>query len=591
MARDIDYKYNFSMYWKFVSKYKFLAFFLVILVFLREGLQLVDNYFIKIIIDKLELFAQGSIVKEALIAVFISLIFWYVGLVLVRIIVTFGRIHILNVLESDTIRDLKNYFFQHLVHLSHNFHTSNKTGSLISRLVRGGSAMEGLTDVFIFNFFPTFFRMLLILITLLVFSLRSAFFMFIIMLVFVIFSYIMQNKQAPYNLAANDQEDIEKAHVSDYFTNIESIKYFGKESYTNKRFAKQVDETRAKKLKAWQFYRFVDIGYSAIITLGLLVLVSISVYEHVQGYISLGDLSFVITTYFSLIPSLFGFTFGLRGFYHSMTDFQSLFAYSKEVNDVKDVESAKKLVVRRGAISFDSVTFAYKERKVIKDFSLDIKPGEKVALVGHSGSGKSTLVKLLYRLYDIQSGIISVDDNDISKVKAQSLRNEMSIVPQECVLFDDTIYNNIAFSNSKATRKEVMQAMKFAQLDKIVKLFPDQYETIVGERGIKLSGGEKQRVSIARAILANKKILVLDEATSALDSRTEFDIQRDLERLMKNRTTIIIAHRLSTIMSADRIVVMDKGKIVQIGNHKTLIKEKGEYRKLWDLQKGGYLGA
>jgi len=220
---------------------------------------------------------------------------------------------------------------------------------------------------------------------------------------------------------------------------------------------------------------------------------------------------------------------------------------------------------------------------------LSIHKNEKIALVGHSGCGKSTLINLLYRFYDIERGQILIDGKDIRDFKQESLRGSMSIVPQECVLFDDSIWNNIKFSNPKATKDDIWKAIRFAQLDKIIDEMPEKENTIVGERGVKLSGGEKQRVSIARAILANKKILVLDEATSALDSETEYEIQKDLARLMKGRTSIIIAHRLSTIMHADKIIVMKKGKIVQSGTHRQLINRSGEYKKLWNLQRGGYI--
>jgi len=226
----------------------------------------------------------------------------------------------------------------------------------------------------------------------------------------------------------------------------------------------------------------------------------------------------------------------------------------------------------------------------VLNFNLSIKKNEKVALVGHSGCGKTTLVKLLYRLFDVNSGKILIDGKDIRDFKQESLRGELSIVPQEAILFDDTIYNNIRFSNPKASRKDVLRAMKFAQLDRFVQNLPKKENTIVGERGVKLSGGERQRVSIARALLANKKILVLDEATSSLDSMTEHEIQKDLFRLMEGRTSIIIAHRLSTIMQTDKIIVMENGKIVQIGKHKNLIRKRGPYRVLWELQKGGYIG-
>jgi len=283
------------------------------------------------------------------------------------------------------------------------------------------------------------------------------------------------------------------------------------------------------------------------------------------------------------------FVYGMREFYATMGDFESLFQYGKIENEIKDKPNAKALHITKGTIDFEKVSFNYGKRKIFSDFTLNIKRGQKVAIVGHSGSGKSTLIKLLYRLYDINNGEILIDNININNITQESLRNEMSIVPQECVLFDDTVYNNIAFSNPKASKEEVMSAIKFAQLDKIIKEFPNKEETIVGERGIKLSGGEKQRVSIARAILADKKILVLDEATSSLDSETEHEIQKDFKQLMNKRTSIIIAHRLSTIMHADKIVVMKKGEIVQLGSHNELLKQKGEYQKLWKLQKGGYI--
>ena len=279
----------------------------------------------------------------------------------------------------------------------------------------------------------------------------------------------------------------------------------------------------------------------------------------------------------------------LRGYNRSIADFHDLFQYGKVENDIKDKPNAEKLEIKEGSIEFKKVSFRYHQNGLFSNFNLKIPKNKKVALVGHSGSGKSTLVKLLYRLYDLEKGEIKIDNINIANIKQESLRSELSIVPQECILFDDTIYNNILFSNPKASKSDVMKAIKFAQLDKVIANFPKKENTIVGERGVKLSGGEKQRVSIARAILANKKILVLDEATSSLDSKTESEIQKDLQTLMQGRTSLIIAHRLSTIMNADTIVVLDKGRIVQQGTHNQLINKPGTYRELWNLQKGGYL--
>ena len=311
--------------------------------------------------------------------------------------------------------------------------------------------------------------------------------------------------------------------------------------------------------------------------------------DFIHGKITLGTLTFIYTIYGGVMGPLFNFVHGVRGFYRSMADFQSLFQYGKLKNAIKDQPKAEELEILEGKVEFRNISFNYNTRHLFKKFQLVIPPHKKVALVGHSGSGKSTLVKLLYRLYDVCEGEILIDGKNINQFQQESLRSGLSIVPQECVLFDDTIYNNVAFSDPHAPHEKVMEAIKLAQLDRIIAHFPHKEKTIVGERGVKLSGGEKQRVSIARAILADKKILVLDEATSSLDSETERDIQIALGKLMENRTTIIIAHRLSTIMKADTIVVLDEGKIVQMGNHQQLIKQSGQYQKLWELQKGGYI--
>jgi ATP-binding cassette subfamily B protein len=304
---------------------------------------------------------------------------------------------------------------------------------------------------------------------------------------------------------------------------------------------------------------------------------------------TLGELTFIYTVYGNIVAPMFGFVYGIRGFYRAMADFQDLFEYGKLQNEIKDKYNAEKLKIKKGEIVFDNISFNYGKRKLFENFNLNIKPNEKVALVGHSGCGKTSLIKLLYRFYDLIGGRILIDGKDVKEVKQESLRSEMSIVPQEAILFDDTVYNNIAFANPSAKKEDVLKAIKFAQLDKIIENFPEKENTIVGERGVRLSGGEKQRVSIARAILANKKILVLDEATSALDSETEAEIQKDLKKLLEGRTSIIIAHRLSTIMNADRIIVMKQGKIIEQGNHEQLLKQNGEYYKLWALQKGGYI--
>jgi ATP-binding cassette subfamily B protein len=331
------------------------------------------------------------------------------------------------------------------------------------------------------------------------------------------------------------------------------------------------------------------IGQGVILGSAMALLIYVTLTRFLAGEMTLGTITFIYTAYGGLVFHMFNFVGGLRNFYRAMADFQELFEYSKYTNEIKDKPDAKPLIIRKGTVEFKDINFSFGRRKIFNNFNLKIKENEKVALVGHSGCGKTTLLKLLKRFYDVDSGEILIDGKNIKDFKQSSVRNQTGIVPQECILFDDTLYNNIKFSNPLAPREKVEEAIRFAQLDKIIKHFPEREKTIVGERGVRLSGGEKQRVSIARSILANKKILILDEATSALDSETESEIQKDLQELLKGRTSIIIAHRLSTIMNADRIIVMKHGNIVQEGTHGQLINQQGEYKKLWNLQKGGYI--
>jgi ATP-binding cassette subfamily B protein len=484
---------------------------------------------------------------------------------------------------------MKRKFFNHLISLSHNFHTSHKTGSLISRLIRGGGAIERMSDVIFFNFAPMVFQLIVASISLIYFDYISAIVVVLTVIIFIAYNLFFQTIQQEANLIANDTEDREKANISDIFTNVDSIKYFGKENAIKAKFAKLAESTRYSYLKNWDYFRFLDGGEALILGLGTFFLVYFPLVNFLSGGITIGTLVFIYTVYTGLIGSMFGFVYGIRNYYRSMADFDDLFQYAKIENEIKDKPGAGNLGIKEGEIEFRNVSFSYGNRKIFSVLNLKIPKNKKIALVGPSGSGKTTLIKLLYRFYDLDSGKILIDNKDIANFKQESVRSEMSIVPQECVLFDDAVYNNIAFSNPRASKEQVMKAIKFAQLDKTIINFPKKEKTIVGERGVKLSGGEKQRVSIARAILANKKILVLDEATSSLDSKTEFEIQQALAKLMEGRTSIIIAHRLSTIMNADKIIVMKKGKIVQEGTHNELIKQDGEYKRLWSLQKGGYI--
>ena len=588
-GKEIDFKYNFKEYLSYLKNYKLLIFILLIIVLLQEFKQIFDRYLFKIIIDKGTEFTTGTLISEKFLSILIIIGIIYVATIFINYLLNFGKLHFLNRFDASTIYDLKQKYFSHILSLDHNFHTTHKTGSLISRLGRGAGAIERMNDSILFEFAPLILQLIIAVIALIYLDILSALIIMIIMLIFISFSFIMQRKSEESNIIMNKTEDIEKGSVADFFTNIDSIRNYGKEYYIKLKYGTLSTKTKRNSLINWDYYRTISAGQSFILAAGTFFLIFFSIKKFLNGEITLGTLSFIYTTYIGLTGPLFGFVHGIRNFSKSMADFQELFEYGKIESNIKDIPNSKIASIQKGGIQFRNVNFKYGARKIFDNFGLEIKPNEKVALVGHSGCGKTTLIKLIYRLYDVDKGGIFIDGENIRNFKQESLRSELSIVPQECVLFDDTIFNNIRFSKPTASRQEVMNAIKFAQLDRIIKLFQNNENTIVGERGVKLSGGEKQRVSIARAILANKKILVLDEATSSLDSETEYEIQKDLKKLLEGRTSIIIAHRLSTIMNADKIVVLKAGKIDQIGKHNDLIRQPGEYKRLWNLQKGGYI--
>lgn len=585
----IDFKYNWKIFWSFLKNYKPIIALAILVVILMQSKGILDKFLFKVLIDNGANFVSGIISKAVLFNIIIIVFSVFLVASLFQVFLNWFLIHLNNKIDSGLIMDLKNKFFNHIVSLDHEFHITHKTGSLISRLTRGASAIERMTDNFIFNIFPLVFQTIIATASIIYFSVAPAIAILLTAIAFICLSFYVQRKQEPANILANKTEDLEKGITADLFTNIEPIKYFGKEEFIKQRHKKLTENTKMSFLEYWNYLRWLSAGQSLILAFGTIAIVYFPIKEFLAGTMTLGTLTFIYTVYLGMIGHMFGFVHGIRDYYRAMADFQELFEYDKIKKQIKDKPNAKNLEIKEGVVEFKNIDFSYGKRRIFKNFNLEVPKNKKIALVGHSGCGKTTLVKLLYRMYDVSNGAILIDGKDIKDVKQQSLRNEMSMVPQEAVLFDDTIYNNIAFSKRNATKEEVLRAIKFAQLDKIIKDFPNKEKTIVGERGVKLSGGEKQRVSIARAILANKKILVLDEATSSLDSQTEFEIQRDLARLMEGRTSIIIAHRLSTIMNADKIVVLKKGKIIQMGKHNELIKQEGEYRHLWNIQKGGYI--
>ena len=588
-GEKISLSKNFKLYLKLALNYKWLFLLIFLIVIALESFGIFERFLFKFVIDYSSDFVGREITQTKFIFYLKIIAVIFLSLLLVRAIFYFVRVRLNNRLDSNMILDLKKNFFNHLIYLSHNFHTTHKTGSLISRMNRGSRSVESINDVLIFNIIPLVTQLIVFGGALLYFDLTSALVLFITAFTFISYGIFISYKQQIPRYEANLAEDTERGIMADFFTNVDYIKYFGKEEFIKQKYSSLINNSKNKLLKLWRYNAYFRSVNSLILGAGTFLLIYFPLSKLISGDLEIGTLAFIYASYFAFLGSLFSFMDGFRSFLTAVGDFDSLHQYEKIQNEIVDKPNAYKSAIKNGEIIFKTVDFSYHDRKIINNLSLEINPGEKVAFVGHSGSGKTTLIKLLYRFYDTSHGEIFIDGRNIKDFNQKFLRSELSIVPQECILFDDSIYNNILFSNPKASKSDVMRAIKFAQLDYFINQLSKKEDTIVGERGVKLSGGEKQRVSIARALLANKKILVLDEATSSLDSKTENEIQNDLEKLMKDRTSIIIAHRLSTIMKADKIVVLDKSKIVQIGKHRDLINKRGVYKELWNLQKGGYI--
>ncbi len=498
-----------------------------------------------------------------------------------------------NYFQPRVMADLTNSCYQYLHKHSFGFFSSNFVGSLVMKVKRYERAFEQIADQLTYDLG----RSLLVggmILGVMLWQYRTLGYIVLAWCVlFFVFSYFFSLFKLPYDIKRAAADTKTTAQLADTITNNTNIKLFTNYEAENKRFGDVVHDQYRLRKKSWDLGTWGDAAQAFSMIVLELVVMYLALISWRDGRLTIGDIA-LLQSYLGLIfDQLWNTGRNIRNIYEALADANEMTEMITLPHAVTDAPGAPALAVKRGEIVFKDVHFGYhQESAILSGFHLKIVPGERVAFIGPSGGGKSTIVKLLFRLYDVKGGEILVDGQNIAGVTQDSLRQALSLVPQDPILFHRSLMENIRYAKPSATDEEVIRAATLANAHDFIMSFTQKYETFVGERGIKLSGGERQRVAIARAILKDAPILVLDEATSSLDSESEMLIQDALKKLMQSRTTIVIAHRLSTIMQMDRIVVVENGKIIEEGKHEELLKvQQGVYQKLWGIQAGGFAAA
>jgi ATP-binding cassette subfamily B protein len=479
--------------------------------------------------------------------------------------------------------------FQHLHAQSLRFHLERRTGGIAVDIERGARSIRFLINFTLFNIGPTLLEILMVAGVLFVkYSPWFGGITLATLVVYIAFTISITNWRLQYRRAMNESDSRANARAVDSLLNYETVKYFNNEQYESDRLKADLKCAEDATVQSEISLAWLNVGQSFIIAVGVTAMMGLAAKGVADKTMTLGDLVLVNAYLIQLfIPLNFLGTI-YREIRNALTDMEKLFSLLHRPPEIVDAADARELVVVRGEVRFEGVGFAYDPRRpILEAVDFTIPAGRKLAVVGASGAGKSTLSRLLFRFFDVTAGRILIDGQDIRTVQQSSLRKRIGMVPQDTVLFNDSLYHNIAYGRPEASREEVLEAARAASLDQFIGALPDGYDTVVGERGLKLSGGEKQRVAIARAILKNPPIMVFDEATSSLDTATEQAIGQELARIAVNRTTLVIAHRLSTVVDADEILVLEGGRIVERGNHAELLAAEGRYAGMWALQQSG----
>ena len=488
--------------------------------------------------------------------------------------------------SQHAIRQLTLNTFKHLHSLSLQFHLNRKTGALSKFIDRGTKGIDFLMNYVLFNVIPTLIEIVFVAgILLTLYGLKYAVVTVVTISMYVVLTFMITQWRLKFRRRMNESDNMVSSKLVDSLLNYETVKYFNNEEHEFNRLNDSLKEYEVAAVENEFSLSYLNIAQTLIIMTGITLMLGMSVFDIKEGIISIGGFVVINAYMFQLYQPLNFFGTVYRSIRQSLTDMENLFSLwgekpyeNNQETTLKDTENA--------SIRFDNVSFDYDVRRtIIKDISFEVPNGKKVAIVGPTGAGKSTISRLLFRFYNPKSGSIYVNDQNIKDISQQSLRKIIGVVPQDTVLFNETIYYNILYGDPQASEKEIYAAARSADIHDFIQELPDGYNTLVGERGLKLSGGEKQRVAIARAILKKPSIFFFDEATSALDSTTEKEIQKNLELISKNKTTLVIAHRLSTAADAHNIIVLDQGRITEQGNHQELLELKGKYAEMWNKQK------
>jgi ATP-binding cassette, subfamily B, heavy metal transporter len=526
---------------------------------------------------------------QALLVLPLGLLLAYGALRLMTSLFTEMRELIFAKATEGTARSISLQVFRHLHDLSLRFHLERQTGGMTRDIERGTRAVHSLISYSLYSIVPTLIEVTLVLgLLALRYDLWFAGITIAALLLYITFTVLVTEWRSKFRKILNELDSVAHSKAIDSLLNYETVKYFNNEDFESRRYDESLEKLRRAQLKSQSTLSLLNTGQQLIIATALVAMLWRATQGVVSGTMTLGDLvmvnAFMIQLYIPL--NFLGVIY--REIKQSLTDLDKMFTLLERDREVADAPGAAELRVTGAAVRFEHVSFSYEAaRPILKDLSFEIPAGKKVAVVGPSGSGKSTLARLLYRFYDLDAGRITIDGQDVRQLTQSSLRRAIGIVPQDTVLFNDTVAYNIAYGRPGASRAEVEGAARAAHIHDFIAATPKGYETMVGERGLKLSGGEKQRVAIARTLLKNPPILIFDEATSALDSRNERAIQAELEAVGQNKTVLVIAHRLSTIVDAHEILVMEAGSIIERGHHADLLARGGRYAQMWRLQQSG----